>query len=173
MSFSLLFRIFSTFSKSTWCWQILTAGLQSNALSDKRWSVHDQNMTTRSEAENLHNQMDNLEVVFLTTMWDTIVRRCHNVSEYLQKVEVDLSLGHELITSLRDLISGLRDQFDMFEGRAKEMFQNVKHNYKADTENQTPQKTSRRVLIVLLQCQVDINLLSMFLMLSLINLTLR
>lgn len=116
------------------------------SLSETRWSAHaqavhalyinyenihgtlktiaedeNQNITTRSEAETLHNQMDNLEVAFLTVLWDTILRRCNNVSEYLQKVEMDLSQAHELITSLRDFISGLRDQFDMFEGRAKEL----------------------------------------------------
>lgn len=96
-------------------------------------------MTTRSEAETLHNQMDNLEVAFLTTMWDAILRRFQHVSEYLQKVEMDLSQAHELISSLRDVISGLHDQFDMFEERAKKMSQSVTQNYKADT-----QRTRRR-----------------------------
>lgn len=62
--------------------------------------------TEDAGAETLHNQMDNLEAAFLTTMWDI---------EFLQKVEMDVSQAHKLISSLRDFISGLRDHFDLFE----------------------------------------------------------
>lgn len=63
-----------------------------------------------------------------------------------KKVEMHLSQAHEFITSLRDLISGLRDQFEMFEARAKEVSQIVMNNYKADNQRtRRRKKTSRRV----------------------------
>lgn len=63
-----------------------------------------------------------------------------------KKVEMHLSQAHEFITSLRDLISGLRDQFEMFEARAKEVSQIVMNNYKADNQRtRRHKKTSRQV----------------------------
>lgn len=46
-------------------------------------SQEDENQNKRSKGATLPNQMDNLEVAFLITIWDTILRRFQNVSEYL------------------------------------------------------------------------------------------
>lgn len=100
-----------------------------------------QNATTRNEAGALRKKMCKLEtasvtcgVQFLCHMWCTILSRIHKVNTALQAIEIDLCNAVDLVRSLRDYVSVLSCQFDIFEGAAKNISPNVSQFYKADAQ---------------------------------------
>lgn len=63
--------------------------------------------------------MDKLENAVLCNMWNNILERFNRVSVALQAVNLDLFNTVCLVQSLREYISGLRNQFGRFEMAAK------------------------------------------------------
>lgn len=74
-----------------------------------------QNLSAWYEARTLYVKMKKLEKAFLCNMWNNIVQRFHKNITALQAVELDLCNAVNLISSLRDYVASLRDDFDNFE----------------------------------------------------------
>lgn len=55
-------------------------------------------------------------------------------------MELDLCNAVDLVRSLREYVSGLRDQFDSFETAARNMSLIVSHEYKADTQRKKKER---------------------------------
>lgn len=85
--------------------------------------------------------MNKLETAFLCTMWNQILQRFHGTSVALQAVDLDLCNAVDLVRSLRDYVTGLRDEFDIFEAQARAMSPTVSATYKQDTQRQRKRKT--------------------------------
>ncbi|KAK0148598.1 hypothetical protein N1851_011058 [Merluccius polli] len=78
--------------------------------------------------------MDKLENAVLCNMWNDILQRFNRVSVALQAVDLDLCNAVCLVRSLKQYISGLRDQFDRFEMAGSNMSPTVSDVYKADKQ---------------------------------------
>lgn len=102
-----------------------------------------QNLTARDEARTLHVKMEKLENTFLCDMWN-ILQRFHKTSTALQAVELDLCNAVNLISSLRDYVANLRDDFDNFESVAKNISPTVSQQYKVDTQRHRKRKKTSR-----------------------------
>ncbi|KAL4706932.1 hypothetical protein ACJJTC_006976 [Scirpophaga incertulas] len=96
---------------------------------------------TRDEALSLSRKMRNLEFIILTEIWSTILERIDKTSNYLQKETITLDVATNLLTSLYDFITNLRDKFDNFESSAKE--NNPESDYK-DLSQRTRRRSSRQ-----------------------------
>ncbi|KAL4721689.1 hypothetical protein ACJJTC_018206 [Scirpophaga incertulas] len=96
---------------------------------------------TRDEALSLSRKMGNLEFIILTEIWSTVLERIDKTSNYLQKETITLDVATNLLTSLYDFITNLRDKFDNFESSAKE--NNPESDYK-DLSQRTRRRSSRQ-----------------------------
>lgn len=85
--------------------------------------------------------MNKQETAFLCTMWNHVLQCFQGTSVALQAVDLDLCNAVDLVRSLQDYIVGLRDEFDVFEARAKAMSLTVSATYKQDTQRQRKCKT--------------------------------
>ncbi|XDV19134.1 hypothetical protein PO909_024682, partial [Leuciscus waleckii] len=135
------------------------------SLSDTRWSAHAQAtkalqqnysriqeslqkisndttqcLTTRDEARTLYMKMDKLENAILCNMWNNILQRFHKTSTALQGVDLDLCNAVSLVSSLRDYVASLREDFDKFESDAKNMSPSLSQDYKVDTQRHRKRK---------------------------------
>ncbi|CAM4509097.1 unnamed protein product [Leuciscus chuanchicus] len=115
------------------------AGIQQSLLNIADDDEH-QNLSTREEARALHKKINKLEIALMCNMWNAILQRFQGVSTALQAVELDLCNAVDLVRSLRDYVSGLRDQFDSFETAARNMSPIVSHEYKSDTQRKKKRK---------------------------------
>lgn len=142
-------KLYNFFSGSVRRWNILTEHLGSRkvlkSLSQTRWSARadavcalhegheqiiealtyiaedtEQPRETRHEALSLCKKMENMEFIFLTEIWSSILRRIDKTSSSLQKETITMDIANKLLTSLCDYIINLRDKFDDFESSAKQ-----------------------------------------------------
>nr|XP_042894988.1 zinc finger MYM-type protein 1-like [Parasteatoda tepidariorum]XP_042895119.1 zinc finger MYM-type protein 1-like [Parasteatoda tepidariorum]XP_042899228.1 zinc finger MYM-type protein 1-like [Parasteatoda tepidariorum]XP_042901855.1 zinc finger MYM-type protein 1-like [Parasteatoda tepidariorum]XP_042906919.1 zinc finger MYM-type protein 1-like [Parasteatoda tepidariorum]XP_042909334.1 zinc finger MYM-type protein 1-like [Parasteatoda tepidariorum] len=168
--FEIVQKVYNFFSGSTHRWNMLTEHLGSKkvvkSLSQTRWSARadavsalhggykrilealitiandtEQARETRDEALSLSRKMGNLEFIILTEIWSTILERIDKTSNYLQKETITLDVATNLLTSLYDFITNLRDKFDNFESSAKE--NNPESDYK-DLSQRTRRRSSRQ-----------------------------
>ena len=149
--FGFVQTLYTFFSASTHRWSILkenlgTKGLVVKSLSDTRWSaradavkalcagydsiksaLHDiaeddqQNGSTRHEADCLAASMDTLETALMSDVWSVVLSRYNETSIKLQSSTCDLKLGADLLESLHAFTDDLRNRFDEFEDRAKQL----------------------------------------------------
>ena len=126
-----------------------------------------QNLTTRNEARALYMKMEKLENAFLCDMCNNILQHVHKTSTALQAVELDLCNAVTLISSLRDHLASLRDDFDKFESAAKDMSPTVSQHYKVDTQRQRKRKNKQmKVLNLTVNDQAETSSKQQFLSLS-------
>lgn len=59
----------------------------------------------------------------LCNVWNNILQRVHQTSTAFQAIELDLCNAVKLVSSFRDDVAGIRDDFDKFESDAKTCFQ--------------------------------------------------
>lgn len=112
-----------------------------NALCLNYGNIHDslpeiaeglnQNVTIRDKALAPCRQRERLEIAFLR---NTVLQRVQKTSIELQEEELDFPIAVELVRSMRDFITGLRDQFDRYESTAKELLQSVAETCEAATD---------------------------------------
>ena len=149
--FGFVQTLYTFSSASTHRWSILkenlgTKGLVVKSLSDTRWSaradavkalcagydsiksaLHDiaeddqQNGSTRHEADCLAASMDTLETALISDVWSVVLSRYNETSIKLQSSTCDLKLGADLLESLHAFTGDLRNRFDEFEDRAKQL----------------------------------------------------
>lgn len=79
-------------------------------------------------------------MVFVANFWDVILDRFHATSMHLQKSDIDISVAAQLLSSLRDFVAGLRDQFEAFE-RAALNVTGVSQSYKHNLQRKRKRKT--------------------------------
>lgn len=168
--FEIVQKVYNFFSGSTHRWNMLTEHLGSKkvvkSLSQTRWSARadavsalhggykqiiealitiandtEQARETRNEALSLSRKMENLEFIILTEIWSSILERIDKTNNYLQKETITLDVATNLLTSLYDFITNLRDKFDNFESSAKE--KNPESDYK-DLSQRTRRRSSRQ-----------------------------
>src|SRR6218665_1445993 len=71
-----------------------------------RWSSGEQRARDRRrETEGLRKRMENLETLFLTTLWKDILERANKTSKVLQSKDVDMLVAMYLLESLRGPLS--------------------------------------------------------------------
>ena len=112
-------------------------------LSDTRWSSHfdvvhalyrdfekikpalasvsadtEQEMNTRREAEGWSKKMEDLEMIFLTILWNDILERMNKTSKVLQSEEVDILVAMNLLESMKTYLQEIRDKFSEYELKA-------------------------------------------------------
>ena len=95
-----------------------------NALSHLHSDVSNKD-DTRLRADNLLQNMEKLEFVFMLHFWTRVLGRFHRVSKALQKSDLLLTTCAELYSSLVDFLSEIRDKFDEFDLQAKVTLQNI------------------------------------------------
>uniref|UniRef100_A0A674J5Q6 HAT C-terminal dimerisation domain-containing protein n=1 Tax=Terrapene triunguis TaxID=2587831 RepID=A0A674J5Q6_9SAUR len=83
---------------------------------------------TIREAENIANKMQELEFVFMLTMWNEILQHFYHTSQALQEKELDLKTCANLCQSLADHLHTLRNDFERFEDISKDILPDT--NYK-------------------------------------------
>lgn len=79
--------------------------------------------------------MEKVENTFLYNMW-----HIHKTSTTLQAVKLDVCNAVNLVSSLRDYVASLRDDFDNFEGDAKNMSPTMSQHYRADAQRHRKRK---------------------------------
>jgi len=87
-------------------------------------------LTYRDEGKSLKNKMVQLETVFMTILWYR-VQRFDITSKCLQKVDLDLVTGDNMLKSLVTFINNLRNEFNDIEEHAKILailFKNIRTN---------------------------------------------
>lgn len=95
------------------------------------WSYHDafrkiadnpeENNTTKAEASGICQEFSKLETALLLHLWYDILQRLNQSSETLQKITTDLSVTCSIYKSLRDYVLGLRNNYDAYERKGKEL----------------------------------------------------
>lgn len=167
--FDFVQRLYSFFAASTHRWHVLTTSLGDKLvvkrLSDTRWSSrHDatralnvgfsnivsalevitndetQDEVVKCEAVGLINKMERLENVFMTILWNDILGRMNGVSKELQSSTIDILYASNLLSSLEGYFIEIREMFDMYESKAKEMCPNAHFN---DFENRIRKRSDR------------------------------
>lgn len=81
---------------------------------------------TIQEAENIANKMQELEFVFMLTMWNEILQHFYHTSQALQEKELDLKTCADLCQSLADHLYTLRNDFERFEDISKDILSDTK-----------------------------------------------
>ena len=144
------------FSASTHRWNILVEQENSKltSLSATRWScqadasnavikhfngiyealrqiTEDENekCDTRPIAASLQKNIIKLENVFMAVFWKQILSRFNVTSNFLQKVEVDLSTASDMLGSLVHFVLNLRNQFSSIENESKQLSAFVIQDY--------------------------------------------
>lgn len=158
--FRLVQRLYTFFSVSTHRWSILLkhASTTLKSLSSTRWSCRDDAITalaenyaelynslyeieqserekteTRHEAASLKNKLTKLETAFMTVFWHRILSRFNTTSKFLQKIELDLITANNMLHSLVNFISDLRNDFAAIENDSKNLGSFVQQEY-SDTK---------------------------------------
>uniref|UniRef100_A0A8C3HPZ8 Uncharacterized protein n=1 Tax=Chrysemys picta bellii TaxID=8478 RepID=A0A8C3HPZ8_CHRPI len=155
--FSTVQLLYTFFSASTHRWAVLKTYLGNDhvlkSLSNTRWEAHavatsailesyskivdalesiaedqSQRGETIREAENIANKMQELEFVFMLTMWNEILQHFCHTSQALQEKELDLKTCADLCQSLADHLHTLRNDFERFEDISKDILPDT--NYK-------------------------------------------
>lgn len=154
--FRLVQRLYTFFSVSTHRWSILLkhASTTLKSLSSTRWSCRDDAITalaenytelynslyeieqserekteTRHEAASLKNKLTKLETAFMTVFWHRILSRFNTTSKFLQKIELDLITANNMLHSLVNFISDLRNDFAVIENDSKNLGSFVQQEY--------------------------------------------
>ncbi|XP_033228857.1 uncharacterized protein LOC117180467 [Belonocnema kinseyi] len=137
--FGLIANLYAFFVACPHRWQILLNHSDSTlkSLSKTRWSCRDdatsalffnysqmydalsvfvesddENADTRLDARNLKNQMEKLEIAFMTQFWHEVLDRFNKTSKFLQTVELNLVTGDKMLQSLTEFINEMRNKFD-------------------------------------------------------------
>lgn len=149
--FSLLQRIYNFFSSSTHRWEILTNHLKFRqsvvkSLSLTRWSARgeacnalasaypeivsalmefqnnsSEKVVARNEAEHIAKELGHLETSLMASFWNDVMERFNATSKKLQSVDIDVGSVVLLYASLEEYLVSVRENFDIYEQRAKEM----------------------------------------------------
>ena len=85
----------------------------------------------RREANNIADEMQELEFFFILNFGNEILQNFHRVSQVQQNEDVNIKICADLYVSLADQLCTSRDEFERYEAAAKEMLPDV--NYKAAT----------------------------------------
>lgn len=88
---------------------------------------------TRHEAASLKNKLTKLETAFMTVFWHRILSRFNTTSKFLQKIELDLITANNMLHSLVNFISDLRNDFAAIENDSKNLGSFVQQEY-SDTK---------------------------------------
>ncbi|XP_051167771.1 uncharacterized protein LOC127285683 [Leptopilina boulardi] len=157
--FSILQQLYNFFSSSTHRWEILLENLKDNAtvlknLSKTRWSDQHQacksvcqswseilnallqiannkfeKPETRQQAKGIHVSLDNLENCFISLVWNDILQRLNAVSKALQAKDCHLALVVELYHSLMQYVAEFRNQFSVYEEKAKSVCKHTSYKF--------------------------------------------
>lgn len=153
--FGVLQQLYTFFSASTHRWGVLEdANSNVKSLSKTRWSRRsdackslnnsfdgiynalkilandkDQKPEVHREASVLMSQITKLENAFMTVLWNCILNRFDGVSQYLQKIDIDLISASQMLFSLVDFVQNLRNKFSDFEAKAKQLSVLVSEEY--------------------------------------------
>lgn len=146
--FDVIQKMYTFLSASTHRWAVLVSHLDGTpvvkSLSQTRWSARADatkalrlgyseiktalvrisqdtadRPETRQEADGLVRKMEQLEFGILTECWAVIMDRFYRTSTALQSADLDLNVAVDLIKSLIDYVTGLREEFDVFEQRGR------------------------------------------------------
>ncbi|XP_046608527.1 zinc finger MYM-type protein 1-like [Neodiprion virginianus] len=79
--------------------------------------------STKAEAEGLSQQFGLLETAIMAVTWSDILERFEKTNKSLQRVNIDLTTLVQLYDALQAFVVGLRDRFDDYEEKAKELSQ--------------------------------------------------
>ena len=74
-----------------------------------------------NKAKWLFNKFNNMETSLSTVTWNTILERINRNSKELQSTSLDLNTAVILLKSLHSYIYKLRDEFNNFEKKAKQL----------------------------------------------------
>lgn len=152
--FDFLNNIYTFFAASTARWAFLLSHLDAKSTvpknpSQTRWSaradataavVHsyeqflkalktladdsDQKWETRNAAKGLLLEMQKLETAILLVLWNDILSEFNRTSKSLQDPHISLDTVTSLYVTLEIFVSGLRDEFQSYEKKGKELCQN-------------------------------------------------
>ena len=101
---------------------------------------NDQKHNTRQEALAFLSHVVKIENVFMAVLWNFIFQRFNATSQYLQKVNVDLTSANNMLLSLVDFVKGLRDKFSDIEKEAKELSTYVNQEYSSSNKRKITRK---------------------------------
>jgi len=87
-----------------------------------------QKVDTRYEAKAILKQLSKLETVLLADFWAVILERFNQVSKSLQHETLELQSAIKLLTSLLEFLMSLRNQFEVFENKAKNKVENTEYH---------------------------------------------
>ena len=90
-----------------------------------------QNGTTRHEAQSVVSSMDTLETATRPVLWNVILTRYSETSLKLQSSTCDLKLAIDLLESLSTFTDDIRNRFDEFEAKAKEISSTSDYNVRS------------------------------------------
>lgn len=171
--FSTVQSIYTFFSASPQRWSLLKERCKSSVkrLIETRWSARfdavnallknyraikhiffqlsnniDEKSAVRNEAKALHNKMDSFETALLTLIWARILERVNATSKTLETVDLNVSFGVELMTSLLTFVGEIRNKFSEIELEAKTLFcegediSNISYTYKTDLQRAKKRK---------------------------------
>ncbi|XP_033216978.1 zinc finger MYM-type protein 1-like [Belonocnema kinseyi] len=146
--FGFIANLYAFFVASPHRWEILLNNSDSTleSLSKTRWSCRDdatsasffnysqiydalsgfvesddENADTRFDARNLKNQMEKLEIAFMTQFWHEVLDRFNKTSKFLQTAELDLVAGDKMLQSLTEFINEMRNKFDEIQKKCQEV----------------------------------------------------
>lgn len=164
--FDFIQKVYTFFSASTHRWDVLKSNLQPKQkvvkqLSDTRWSARadavsalrktyseirqalieiseceTEKLLAKIEAKSLAKKFDTYEIAFMTVLWDRILQRMNNVSKTLQKEEGNMKMAVDLLQSLKQFISDIREDYSGIDIEAK--------NLSTSVENPGDDKSSKR-----------------------------
>ena len=117
-------------------------------LSDTRWSAHfdavhalyggfekikhaldsvsadnEKEVKTRREAEGLSKKMENLEKIFLTFLWNDMLKRMNITSKFLQSKDVNILVASNRLESMKTYLQETRDKFSKYDFQARSVVQ--------------------------------------------------
>lgn len=149
--FGLLQELYNFFTASTHRWKILQSYLHKGSktiknLSQTRWSARNdacqslynsydniknaiesingdvtEKPKTRHDASSILKLFESLEMGFMTVFWADVLGKLDSVNKKLQSVDIDLMQVVDLYKSLEGYISNIRDRYDNYEERAKQL----------------------------------------------------
>ncbi len=78
-------------------------------------------MNTRREAEGLSKKKENLETIFLTILWNDMLKRMNKTSKVLQSKDVNILVAKNFLESMKTYLQETRDKFSEYEFKARSM----------------------------------------------------
>lgn len=91
-----------------------------------------QKAETRSTAKGLREKLENMETAFMLVFWSTLLNRFNVVSQKIQGIDTTMEEVLDLYQSLILLIDDTRENFDLYEEKAKEL--SINKMYTADVK---------------------------------------